>query len=107
METVLTDWRAVEARLREAASRAGVTATLPLLGRPTCMALPAALAGGVATSLGCIGARVYTELDEDEPYVALPGRGVPRVVQEPETIVAANATLADYHARRRTELTSG
>ena len=93
--------------LHEAATAAGVTARPPLLGRPTCMALPAALAGGAAMSLGCVGNRVYTELDEDELYVALPGRDVPRVVQAPEKILAANATLAAYHAGRRAELTSG
>lgn len=60
--------------LYEAAARAGVTLQLPLLGRPICMALPAALTGGVAMSLGCVGNRVYTGLDEDELYVALPGR---------------------------------
>ena len=90
--------------LFEAATRAGVNPRLPLLGRPTCMALPAALGGGAVMSLGCIGNRVYTGLDEDELYVALPGREVPRVVAELETITAANTTLADYHTRRRVEL---
>jgi hypothetical protein len=37
-------------------------ANAPLLPRPTCMALPAALAQGVVASSGCIGNRVYTEL---------------------------------------------
>jgi uncharacterized protein (DUF169 family) len=90
--------------LFEAATRAGVPPRLPLLGRPTCMALPAALAGGPAMSLGCVGNRVYTGLDEDELYVALPGHEVVRVVAELATIASANATLADYHARRRAEL---
>jgi len=91
--------------LYEAAARAGVTPQLPLLGRPTCMALPAALTGGAAMSLGCVGNRVYTGLDEDELYVALPGREVGRVVAELTTIGAANVTLAEYHTRRRAELT--
>jgi uncharacterized protein (DUF169 family) len=92
--------------LHEAAARAGVTPEVPLLGRPTCMALPAALAGGVAMSLGCIGNRVYTGLEEDELYVVLPGRDLPRAVEELATIVRANATLADYHAQRRTALSA-
>jgi hypothetical protein len=90
--------------LNEAATRAGVPARLPLLGRPTCMALPVALGGSAAMSLGCIGNRVYTGLDEDELYVALPGRDVPRVVAELATITAANTALAEYHTRRRAEL---
>jgi uncharacterized protein (DUF169 family) len=90
--------------LYEAAVRAGVTPQLPLLGRPTCMALPAALGGGVATSLGCVGNRVYTDLAEDELYVALPGRDLPRIVAELDTIATANAALADYHRGRRADL---
>jgi uncharacterized protein (DUF169 family) len=90
--------------LYEAAVRAGVPPRLPLLGRPTCMALPAALAGGVAASLGCVGNRVYTELADDELYVALPGAEVGRVVAELGAIIAANATLGDYHRSRRAEL---
>ena len=59
--------------LQEAAVSAGKSATLPTLGRPTCMALPAALAHGTVASLGCIGNRVYTGLSEDELYVAIRG----------------------------------
>lgn len=92
--------------LYEAAARAGVTPQLPLLGRPTCMALPAALTGGMAMSLGCVGNRVYTGLDGDELYVALPGREIGRIVAELETIGSANATLADYHTKRRAEAAS-
>ena len=48
--------------LQEAALRAGLGTQVPLLGRPTCMALPAALAQGVVVSTGCIRNRVYTDL---------------------------------------------
>ena len=43
--------------LTEAATRAGEMSNLPLLGRPTCMAIPAAVANGAAASAGCIGNR--------------------------------------------------
>src|SRR5207302_901190 len=65
--------------LHEAALRAGVRAHAPLFGRPTCMALPAALAGGVVLSTGCIGNRVYTDVGEDEIYVTIPGRDLARL----------------------------
>ena len=90
--------------LLEAAARAGVATRPGLLGRPTCMALPAALAGGAVASAGCIGNRVYTDLGDDELYVALPGRDVARVAAELATIVAANDTLATYHQDRRRTL---
>ena len=48
-----------------AALRAGVIANGPLLPRPTCMALPAALAQGVVTSSDCTGSRVYSDLGQD------------------------------------------
>jgi uncharacterized protein (DUF169 family) len=90
--------------LYEAAMRAGVAAQLPLLGRPTCMALPAALAHGVVVSTGCIGNRVYTDIGEDEIYIVIPGKDLPRLQQELDVIAGANATLADYHQQRRQEL---
>jgi uncharacterized protein (DUF169 family) len=92
--------------LQEAAQRAGVAARVPFLGRPTCMALPAALAGGTVASTGCIGNRVYTGAGDDELYVAVPGRDISRVAEEAETIAKANAALADYHRARRASLST-
>src|SRR5438034_6177655 len=90
--------------LQEAALRAGVASSHPALGRPTCMALPAALAHGAVTSAGCVGNRVYTDLGEDELYVAIPGHALARVAEEVVTIASANSRLADYHPRRRKDL---
>jgi uncharacterized protein (DUF169 family) len=90
--------------LLEAALRAGVGSQVPFLGRPTCMALPAALAHGVIASTGCIGNRVYTDLGEDELYVAVPGRDLAKVADEVQTIAAANAKLVEYHRDRRQAL---
>ena len=87
--------------LQEAALRAGIVAQAPLLGRPTCMALPAALAQGVMASTACIGNRVYTDLGEDELYVMIPGKDVARVAAEAQTIASANAKLCEYHQGRR------
>ncbi len=86
--------------LAEAAGRAGIAARLPLLTRPTCMAIPAALAEGVVISAGCIGNRVYTELGEDELYTAVPGQQLERLAEELKTIASANATLRQYHQAR-------
>jgi len=90
--------------LMEAAGHAGVTTQPGLMGRPTCMALPAALAGGAVASTGCIGNRVYTDLGDDELYVAVPGRDLARVAASLATIVSANDTLATYHRDRRRAL---
>ena len=90
--------------LSEAALRAGVSANAPLLPRPTCMALPAAMAHGMVTSSGCIGNRVYTDLGEDELYAMVPGKDLQRLAEELETIVNANAQLAQYHRDKRAAL---
>jgi uncharacterized protein (DUF169 family) len=93
--------------LQEAAGRAGVGGQAPLLGRPTCAALPAALANGAVASVGCVGNRVYTDVGEDELYVAVPGRDLPKIAAEVEAIAGANAKLTEYHRERRATLSSG
>ncbi|HTR37782.1 MAG TPA: DUF169 domain-containing protein [Bryobacteraceae bacterium] len=92
--------------LEEAAGRAGVGSTMQLLTRPTCMAIPAALAHGVVTSAGCIGNRIYTDLGDDELYSVVPGAALERVATELATIVAANEALAQYHRARRHQLST-
>jgi uncharacterized protein (DUF169 family) len=93
--------------LQEAALRAGVGASVPLLARPTCMALPAALAAGAVASTACIGNRVYTDVGEDELYVVIPGKDLGRVADELVTITDANSKLSQYHRERRRTLTTG
>jgi len=87
--------------LQEAAHCAGRTAQFPMLGRPTCMAIPAAMAKGAVTSSGCIGNRVYTDLADGELYSMVPGKDLERVADELETIASANAKLHEYHRSRR------
>jgi len=92
--------------LAEAAHRAGASSSLPLLGRPTCMALPAALAQGMVTSAGCTGARVYTGIGEDELYVVLRGADLEGIAREIDTIQSANQTLTGYHQERKQRLST-
>jgi uncharacterized protein (DUF169 family) len=90
----------------EAATRAGEMSNLPMLGRPTCMAIPAAMANGAVASSGCIGNRIYTGIADTEFYITLRGAGVERVVNELDTIESANQTLTEYHRERKVQLTS-
>jgi uncharacterized protein (DUF169 family) len=90
--------------LQEAALRAGVGAGVPLLARPTCMALPAALAQGSVASTACIGNRVYTDVGEDELWIVMPGKDLSRVAGELLTITEANTQLSAYHHDRRRTL---
>jgi uncharacterized protein (DUF169 family) len=92
--------------LQEATHRAGRTAQFPMLGRPTCMAIPAAMAKGAVTSSGCVGNRVYTDLADGELYSMVPGKDLERVADELETIASANAKLHEYHRSRRQEIST-
>lgn len=92
--------------LAEAATRAGAMSNLPLLGRPTCMAIPAALANGAVASSGCIGNRIYTDVPEDELYVVLRGADLEKIAAEIDTIRSANETLTQFHQDRRRSLST-
>jgi uncharacterized protein (DUF169 family) len=92
--------------LNEASMRAGASSSLPLLGRPSCMALPAALAHGTVSTLGCIGNRVYTGLGADEMYVVVPGAKLEAVSDALGIIATANLTLEEFARGRQATLSS-
>jgi uncharacterized protein (DUF169 family) len=88
--------------LSEAAQAAGFGQRVPLMGRPTCAAIPEVLRSqGAVANLGCIGNRVYTEMGDDEFYFALPGRALAAVTEKLADIVNANRALEGYHRARR------
>jgi uncharacterized protein (DUF169 family) len=63
--------------------------------------IPAAMAGGRAmSSFGCIGNRVYTQLADDEMYMAIPHAHLATVLAKLTTIVAANNALEQFHMQR-------
>jgi len=87
--------------LVEAAQLAGLP-ILPLSGRPACGMIPAVeQSGGVVTNLGCIGNRVYTQIGDDEFYLALPGARLAEVEQALPRTCHANRELENYHCGRR------
>ena len=90
--------------LNEAANRAGVASNAPALGRPTCMALPASMEKGAILSLGCMGNRVYTGLDDEEMYLVLRGKDLAAVSDALGIISSANAALNEYAKGRRQQL---
>lgn len=91
--------------LHEAAGRAGITPA-SLLGRPTCMAIPAALSSGLASSLGCVGNRIYTGLEDEEFYSVIRADTLDALAREMSTITAANVMLTQYHRERRETITA-
>lgn len=89
--------------LEEAAGRAGAPVQRSL-GRPTCMALPAAMKEGPVASTGCIGNRVYTELPDTDSYLVLSSASLDKVAAELPVIQSANAKLQQYHQERKAAL---
>jgi uncharacterized protein (DUF169 family) len=92
--------------LNEASLRAGASSSMPLLGRPSCMALPAALAYGTVSTLGCIGNRVYTNLGADEMYIVVPGAKLEAVSDALGIIATANSTLEEFARGRQATLST-
>ena len=92
--------------LHEAATHAGSGGVLPILGRPTCMALPAALQKGTVASLGCIGNRVYTGIGDNEMYFAVPGADLESVARSLRVVSTANSALSQYARGRLVQLSS-
>lgn len=91
--------------LTEAATAAGINTENGVMGRPTCAVVPAVIqSGGTASSLGCIGNRVYTALSDDDFYFAFSGKHVDAIVEKLETILNANRALEEYHQQRQAEI---
>jgi uncharacterized protein (DUF169 family) len=89
--------------LAEAAHAAGLASNkdTSMVGRPTCAAIPAVMQSrGVATNLGCIGNRVYTEMPDTELYFAISGTQLDAVSEKLASIVHANRELEKFHMSR-------
>jgi len=91
--------------LAEAATAAEVEVGNGAMGRPTCAVIPAVMQSGQgASSLGCIGNRVYTALSDDDFYFAFPGEHIDAIIDKLAMIVNANSELEAYHQQRQEEI---
>ena len=91
--------------LTEAATAAGIGNENGVMGRPTCAVIPAVMESGqTASSLGCIGNRVYTALSDDDFYFAFQGKHTATIIEKLETIINANSELEKYHKQRQEDI---
>jgi len=91
--------------LSEAAHAAGIGDLREIMGRPTCAMIPATMQHQRLTvSLGCIGNRVYNDLENDELYAAIPAERIDAVLEQLTTIAAANLKLEAFHRERMASL---
>jgi uncharacterized protein (DUF169 family) len=91
--------------LTEAGRAAGHVKACPTMGRPACAAIPLSMASGeIVVSMACIGNRVYTELPDDEGYVAIPGGALESTMSKLDSIVRANDALEKLHRQRKADV---
>jgi uncharacterized protein (DUF169 family) len=75
---------------------------LGVFGRPACAALPKAEQIESPTiSLGCIGARTYIDLPQDEMLLVVPATQLEQATLQLTAVIDANQKLANYHAEQR------
>ncbi|MGE3271951.1 MAG: DUF169 domain-containing protein [Chloroflexota bacterium] len=75
---------------------------LPTMGRPACAAVAwSANQGDIALSLGCIGARTYVEVPDDQAIVVIPGEALDQIGERLGTLTKANRDLAAFHQKRK------
>ncbi len=58
----------------------------------------------LTVSLGCIGNRVYNDLEDDELYAAIPAERIDAVLEQLMTIADANLKLEAFHRERMASL---
>jgi uncharacterized protein (DUF169 family) len=83
------------------------TAPVTAWGRPACAALPLAMKSDQSTlSLGCMGMRTYTEINEDRLLAVLPGNQVDDLMTSLETTLQSNEVIRTYNEGRKAAYTS-
>jgi uncharacterized protein (DUF169 family) len=91
--------------LSEAARAAGAFDEGLVMGRPACAMLPQALTRSAAVaSVGCIGNRVYTGLEDSELYLTIPFAKLAPTLQHLPATLTANVELERFHRQRAASL---
>jgi uncharacterized protein (DUF169 family) len=87
----------------EAAGSANWTSDGPaVFGRPTCAALPAAMASSrPAMSLGCVGMRTFTQVPEDLMLGVIPAGEADTFLDAIDTAVRANEAMRPFYESQR------
>ena len=75
---------------------------VPVNGRPMCAVVPTLNNGApVAVSIGCIGSRIYTQMNDDQMVVGIRGDFLGEFARRLRTIRHANQVVADEDHRRK------
>jgi uncharacterized protein (DUF169 family) len=78
-----------------------------MLGRPACAVIPTAIENGVTTvSLGCMGARTFAGIKEEELLVALPAPALAALGRRLAIIRDANSAMREYYKDQKRQFDS-
>ncbi|MGH9470679.1 MAG: DUF169 domain-containing protein [Terriglobia bacterium] len=78
-----------------------------LFGRPACAVIPSALQEEAASaSVGCMGARTFAGIEEDELLIAVPLSRLADAEQRLAAILSANAEMRDFYAGHKARFTA-
>ncbi len=71
-------------------------------GRPACAVIPSAIATGASSiSVGCMGARTFAALREEDVLVAVPAPALATLAERLPIILKANDGMKDYYAEQQ------
>lgn len=80
----------------------GGAAAARSLGRPACAVIPSALkTGSTMVSMGCIGARTFAGIDDQELIVAIPASGLKKLEELLAKIIEANSAMRNYYQEHK------
>ncbi len=90
------------------ASRWSANSGIPTFGRPSCAAIPVAMAGASSSlSLGCQGMRVFTEVAQNAMLGVLPHQLLADLPKELERVSRANDTMTQRYRGQKAIHTKG
>jgi uncharacterized protein (DUF169 family) len=75
-----------------------------IFGRPACAVIPRALSDSTtAVSLGCMGARTFAGIQDQELLVAIAAERLTEARDRLETVLTANKVMHEYYANRKSQ----
>lgn len=79
-----------------------------VFGRPACAVIPSALKeSATSASLGCMGARTFAGIQENELLVAIPAAQLPEAGRKLSIILSANSEMRKFYQGRQSQFAQG
>jgi uncharacterized protein (DUF169 family) len=77
------------------------------LGRPACAVIPASMkSGNTSISMGCMGARTFADIKEDEVLISVPAAAVAELQSRLALILDANVEMKKFYETQKSNFAS-